>query len=119
METEMVTLVQTRGDTAGYKFQRKTVGKQVIMTTPDAMFVTIKGNSNTARILIQKPLEEMTQTEDGYWHWHTEPGDTAKLPYGCYVGDVEVHNNGGIFTISKFKFVLTEERTWSSGEQEY
>ena len=61
MGAEMVTLVQTRGDTAGYKFQRKTVGKQVIMTTPDAMFVTIKGSPNTATILIQKPLEEMTK----------------------------------------------------------
>ncbi len=115
----MTTLTQTRGDTAGFKFQRKTVGGNVIKTTPDAMFVTIKGSPNTATILIQKPLEEMTMTEDGYWHWHTEPGDTAKLPYGCYVGDVEVHKNGGIITISKFKFVLTEEETWSSGEQEF
>lgn len=115
----MVTLKQTRGDTRGYKFTRKNSAGQVITTAPDALFVTVKTDWNTGDIVFQKPMEEMTLDEEGTWHWHTEPADTAKLPYGEYYGDVEVHKNGGIFTISKFIFDVTVEATWSSGEEEF
>lgn len=115
----MVTLSQTRGDTRGYKFQRKNSAGEVITTEPDALFVTIKTDWNTDDIVFQIKMDEMTLDENGWWHWHTEPQDTAELPYGKYYGDVEVHKNGGIFTISKFVFQITEEATWSSGEKEY
>ena len=115
----MKTLENTRGDTRGFRFQRKASDGSVIKTAPDDMFITVKESWNTKTILFQKPMSEMTQSEDGYWHWHTEPADTALLPYGKYCGDLEVHKNGGIFTISKFIFDVTKEATWSSGEREY
>lgn len=113
------TYSMTRGDTKGYKFQRKDKTGAVILGNPDAMYVTIKTDWKTPRILIQIPLEEMTQSEDGYWHFHFEPTDTGPLPYGTYCGDVEVHKNEAIFTISKFYLKLTDEATWSSGEREF
>lgn len=113
------TYSMTRGDTKGYKFQRKDKTGAVILGAPDAMYVTIKTGWSTSRILIQIPLEEMTQSEDGYWHFHFEPTDTGPLPYGTYCGDVEVHTNGATFTISKFYLKLTDEATWSSGEREF
>ena len=107
----------TRGDTKGYKFQRKDTSKAVIKTDPDEMFVTIKSDWETAEILVQIPMADMVKDEDGTWHFHFEPTDTGPLPYGTYCGDIEVHVSEAIFTISKFYLELTKEVTYSSGER--
>lgn len=111
-----MTLTQTRGDTAGYTFQRKDAEGAIITTEPDAIYFTIKKSYKDKTALVQKKKADMTMDQDGTWHFTIQAGETDALPFGPYVYDIEVITNDAVTTISKGSFNLTEEATWASNE---
>ncbi len=114
--TVLPTIKQTRGDTRGYRFTRKDANGQTITAVPKALYFTVKSSFRTPGFIFQKTIEDMTQDENGAWHFRVEPEDTNNLCYGEYVYDVEVIHAGIKTTISKGKFVVTEESTWAINE---
>ena len=106
----------TRGDTAGYNFQRKDAEGNVITTTPDALYFTVKAKWTDEKALIQKTINDMTKDEDGTWHFVIQSDETDGLPYGNYVYDIEVIDDDAVQTISKGMLTITEEATWQVNE---
>lgn len=111
-----MNLTQTRGDTAGYYFQRLDSDGQPITATPDALYFTIKSDWTDATALLQKKISDMTMDSDGTWHFVIQAGETDNMRYGDYVFDIQVNDNDAVFTIAKGKFTLTPEATWQINE---
>lgn len=111
-----MALKQTRGDTRQYYFKRLDNEGHAITTTPEGLYFTVKQSFECPRPLFQKTLNNMAMDEDGTWRFTVEAADTNKLPYGNYVYDIEVVDDGAVTTISKGKFILTGESTWAINE---
>lgn len=112
----MSNLIQTRGDTAGYFFQRLNTDGAVITDTPDKLYFTIKSTFGSKDALLQKTLADMTMEQDGTWKFVIQAQETDHLNYGSYVYDIEVIDDDRVSTIAKGKFTLTEEATWKVNE---
>lgn len=112
-----MNLTQTRGDTMSYTFQRHASDGTVITTTPESMIFTVKGSWNTSTIKIEKNIEDMAMDNDGVWRFTIEPTETAKMSYGRYFYDLQITDNGSVTTVAKGQFILTEEATWTAGEE--
>lgn len=108
----MDTLSQTRGDTVSYTFQRKTASGDVIFTTPESIYFTLKENFNSSKIIVQKDKSKMRMDSMGVWRFTLEHSDTEELPYGVYVWDIQITEHGAVTTIAKGKLKLTQEATW-------
>lgn len=108
----MDTLSQTRGDTVSYTFQRLDMNGDVIFTTPEALFFTLKTNFETNKIIVQKDLSKMNMDSTGTWRFTLEHEDTKDLPYSNYVFDIQVTESGAVSTIAKGILRLTQEATW-------
>ena len=102
----------TRGDTIALQFQRKDLDGEPITTTPTAIYFTVKESFDVPFMVIQKTLADMEMDADGFWHFTIAPAETEVLPYGEYVYDVEVTDEGAVITIAKGAFVLEGEATW-------
>lgn len=102
----------TRGDTGQFKFQRKDAEGHVILTTPDALYFTVKKSYQSPSVVFQKDLDDMTLDENGTYHFTIEPTDTQALDYGNYVYDIEVTESDYVQTIAKGSLKLTAEATW-------
>lgn len=107
---------QTRGDTRQYNFKRLNSDGEAITTIPDALYFTVKTSYDVQTPVFQKTIDNMAMDEDGTWRFTIEASDTNNLPYGAYVYDVEVIENGAVTTISKGKFILEGESTWAVNE---
>lgn len=106
----------TRGDTYRFKFQRKTKeDHEVIMTTPDEMWFTVKTSNSTENIIIQKTFgnKDITFDEEGYYHSVITHEETMSLPYNEYYYDIQIKlDNDDIKTIAKGKLTLEKEVTF-------
>lgn len=111
----MIKIELIRADTRGFKFQRKNADGSVIMTTPNSIYFTVKSSFDTPNILLQKEMDDMTMDENGFWHFKLLPEDTAKIPYGVYVCDIQITQDDNVKTTTG-TFKLTGEATWTSTE---
>lgn len=109
-------LNQTRGDTATYTFQRKNADGEIITSTPDALYFTVKKAYTDKTPLVQKKIDDMAMAEDGTWSFTIQAGETDMLAFGNYVYDIQVNDNDAVTTIAKGAFTLTPEATWQSNE---
>lgn len=103
----------TRGDTGLYKFQRLDSDGDVITTTPDAIYFTVKESYTSSTVAIQKTIDDMTMDDDGTWHFTIDPDDTNDLEYGAYVYDLEVTADEYVCTIAKGTLRILAEATWA------
>lgn len=110
----------TRGDTKPLlKFKLKDKeGNLLKLADTDKLYFTVKQNSNSKKILIQKKLGDgITITDDGYIHIRLESNDTAGLNYGQYGYDIEIKTGTGIVkTLAIGSITLTEEYTFKEDE---
>lgn len=106
----------TRGDTGAFKFQRLDASGNVITTTPDAIYFTVKKSYDCDSFIFQKSLSDMTMDEDGTWHFVIAPNDTATMAYGSYIYDIEVTSGDYVKTIAKGRLVIEEESTWTANK---
>ena len=49
----------TRGDTGQFKFQRKDAEGHVILTTPDALYFTVKKSYQSPTVVFQKTIDDI------------------------------------------------------------
>lgn len=105
-----------RGDSRGFKFQRKNYQQEAITDTPETLFFTVKTSFKVVDYLFQKKLDNMWMTQDGYWHFKLNPQDTESLPYGKYCWDVQVVQNGFKTTIARGYLKLLDESTFKENE---
>lgn len=106
-------MVLIRGDTGAFKFQRLDQSGAPIVTTPDAIYFTVKKSYTNQEEVFQKDLSDMSfSNEDNSWHFIIQPSDTSSLDYGSYVYDLEVTENDYVQTIAKGKLIIDEESTW-------
>lgn len=110
------TITFTRGDTAGFKFQRLDTDGNVIMQIADELYFTVKTQFTNQGFVLQKTLDDMTFDEDGFYHFVIEPEDTNALKFADYVYDIETIQGGVKSTPLKGKFVMTPESTWQANE---
>lgn len=105
-----------RGDTAKYKFQRVN-SEGVITTRPSSLYFTVKETANMESVVFQKTIDDMTQDEDGTWHFTIEPEDTNGKQYGDYVFDIEVIEAESVkTTVAYGVFKIKPEVTWVQNE---
>lgn len=110
------TKYMVRGDSKAYKFQRKDKEGNILTDTPTTLFFTVKTSFKTQEYVLQKNLENMYITQDGYWHFVLNPEDTEDLPYGKYCWDIQVVQDGFKTTIARGHLELTNESTWEVNE---
>lgn len=110
------TKYMVRGDSKAYKFQRKDREGNILTDTPTTLFFTVKTSFKTQEYVLQKNLENMYITQDGYWHFFLNPEDTEDLPYGKYCWDIQVVQDGFKTTIARGYLFLTDESTWKENE---
>ena len=83
----------TRGDSFLFKFQRKNINNEIILTKSQKMWFTVKEDYETKDILIQKSLDNGIEfANDGYYHIEIRPNDTRNLDYGIYVCDIQIES---------------------------
>lgn len=109
-------LSMTRGDTAGFKFQRLDNDGNVIEARPNKLFFTVKKSYEDEGFVFQKKLDDMTFDENFWWHFRILPEDTDRLKYGTYVYDLETIQSGVKSTISKGNLIISSESTWAINE---
>lgn len=112
----MTILSVIRGDTARWKFQRRDMNGDVILTQADELYFTVKKNYNTSDYILQKTISDFIFDNDGTYHLILAAEDTELLKYGDYVFDIEVTTNEYVQTIAKGKFIIAEESTWVSNK---
>lgn len=111
-----------RGDTSNLKkFRIKDLNESIIeLTNNEQLYFTMKQNTNSNKVLIQKTINNgIYLEEDGYYHITLEANDTSKLNYGTYVYDIELKSiNPKLFvkTLIEGTITLTDEVTWEVNE---
>ena len=103
----------TRGDSLPLKFQRLDDDGNVITVRPSALYFTVKKTFDHTTFILQKSIDDMTFGEDEFYHLVIDPSETAAIPYGDYVFDVEVTTEGYVWTIAKGILHITQEATWT------
>ena len=111
----------TRGDTQKLSFYRKDKEGNVIKTTPEAAYFTVKNNTATKDVILQKKLSDMTlDTETGKYSFYILPEDTNNLNYGSYNYDIEIKDTIDsipyVKTISIGTLKITKEVTFAINE---
>ena len=108
----------TRGDTYRFKFQRKDANGKIIFQRAEKMWFTVKTSAYSEKIIIQKTLENgITFSEDdGYYHIVINPIDTKKLSYIDYEYDIQIENQGNVFTLTKGVLSIEKEITFEGGD---
>lgn len=105
-----------RGDTKGFKFQRKDGEGHPITTIADKIYFTVKKTYNNLEPIFQKTIDDMTFDNDGTYHFIINPEDTDGIPYGTYYYDIERIQSRDKRTISRGEFVVQDEITFARNE---
>lgn len=110
-----------RGDTLKLSFVRKDSENNTILTIPEAIYFTVKTNTNKEEAIFQKTLEDMEKNEiTGEYVFYINPEDTNSMNYGTYKYDLEVKDTiddiNYTKTIALGDFVVKEEVTFVSNE---
>lgn len=107
----------TRGDTQFLQFQIKDVNGDLIeLTDEDVIYFTVKQNSNSKKIIIQKRYPDDINYSDGYFNFVIESQDTSNLQYGQYQYDIELKSGEYVKTLGIGTIEITEEITFKNDE---
>lgn len=108
-----------RGDTQVIKFILTDLNRNIIsLTSADRIYFTVKNNSYSNDVLIQKTIGNGIELkDDGYYYVTINSDDTSKLEYGQYGYDIELKTGTGIVkTLTIGSITLTEEYTFKGDE---
>lgn len=107
----------TRGDTQFFRFQVKDgEGNPIQLKDGDNLYFTVKQNSNSEDVLIQKKYPDEIQYSDGYFNFVLNSEDTSDMDYGTYNYDIELKSGDYVKTLGQGTITLTEEITFRSDE---
>ena len=108
-----------RGDTQVVNFPLVDKnGDPVKLTENDNLYFTVKQNTNSEDVLIQKKYPENISYDDtsGYYIFTLESEDTSEMPYGTYSYDIELKSGTFVKTLGDGSITLTEEVTFRGDE---
>ena len=105
LENNIISFV--RGDTFSFSVELLTTDDVPYeLKENDKLVFTVKKTPNTSKVLIQKQIGSSMDVR-------IDHEDTADLPYGNYVYDVQLTNELGTKTvIEPTSFILKEEVNW-------
>lgn len=105
LENNIISFV--RGDTYRFSVELLTDDDApYILKENDKLVFTVKKTPYTSKVLIQKQINSSMEVLINH-------EDTADLPYGKYVYDVQLTNEIGVTTvIEPTSFILKEEVNW-------
>ena len=107
-----------RGDTQYIKFQLKDgSGNPIQLEDDEKIYFTLKQNSNSKKVLLQKKFPADISFADGYYQLELSSKDTSKLAYGSYQYDIELKINDFVKTLLMGTITLTEEITFQGDEK--
>lgn len=116
MEPKEFDIEFPRGNTCLIEFNLldKTKKNPLILTNSDELYFTVKNNSNTTEIKLQKKfsLGDVTQEADGTCKIMIETEDTNNWKYGSYEYDICVESGNYRKTIGIGKFTVTKVITF-------
>lgn len=108
-----------QGNDKIFTFIRKDVNGNVITTTPQQIWFTVKKSYENMSSLISKTLGNgIEQNNDGSWNIRINAGDTLSAKTGKYVCDVKIiDENGREITIVKPQdFIILDVVTTRSSQ---
>lgn len=111
-----------RGDTYPLRKFRVTDknGNVIQLTDTEQLYFTVKTDSNTRDVLIQKRINSGIELgNDGYYHITMEAEDTNGLDYATYVYDIQLKSTRTkniVKTLFDGTITLTDEVTWGVNE---
>ena len=105
-----------RGDTCPITFNLEDKNQNVLSNF-DEIYFTVKKSYSKDEVVLQKKLTrgEITYSE-GTYTLILLHGDTATLPYGKYVYDIQVKSGIYYKTVCIGNMTLSNESTWKSNE---
>lgn len=110
----------TRGDTQIIKFQLKDANNNLLeLTDTDRLYFTVKDNSKSNKVSIQKTNIDGIEYRDGFYILVITSEDTSNLQYKDYQFDIEFKSGDFVKTLTIGTITLTEEITWRGDENDY
>ena len=105
-----------RGDTVKLKIRRHDANGDPILVPAQKLFMTVKTQYSAKNVILQKTIDDMFFTPDGFYHITINPEDTDGLPYGEYVYDIEIVIDDYKKTVCKGTLILDTEATHAGDE---
>ena len=114
------TIQINRGTTLRLKAQRKNYDDTPILTKAQGVFFCVKKKWTDATPLFKIDVDEMTFSEDGYYHFTIKPTDTEKIPYGKYVWDFTATESDDAYRAKPAHgyFIIGNSSCWIINETE-
>lgn len=114
------TIGINRGTTLNLKAQRINYDGDPILTVAQEIYFVVKKRWTDQEALIIKDLNDMTFTEDGYYHFTINPTDTENLAYGQYVWDFTPVENNNAYRAKPAHgyFIIGNSAGWIINETE-
>jgi hypothetical protein len=106
-----------RGDSLLFKSLLKRADGIVIQKEDlESLFVTIKNSEYSKEYIIQKNINEISITSDGYAHIILNPEETSRLEQTNYKCDIEVTLKNGIRKTKLFSINVVNDITTHGGD---
>ena len=106
-----------RGDTQVIKFQLKDgEGNLVQLGLTDNLYFTVKQNSNSEEVLLQKTYPNDIKYVDEYYIFTITSEDTSSLAYGSSSYDIELKSGDYVKTLGMGSMTVTDEITFRGDE---
>lgn len=100
------TFNMVRGDTLSFGFEIQ--GTEQL----DTAYFSCKTDAYDSEYVFQKSLNDgITAAGNGKYRVRVAPGDTADIEAGTYYYDLEIGENGDIYTILKGKLKIDQDIT--------
>lgn len=117
---KLQTLQLNRGTTLKLKAQRKDYHGNPILDEAEEIYFCVKNKWTDETPIILKDLDDMTFTEDGYYHFVITPDDTEKLPYGKYVWDFTAIEDNDDYRVKPARgyLIVGNSSCWIENETE-
>jgi hypothetical protein len=107
-----------RGDTEGLFFTLTSKGNVPIMGITEEIYWTMKKSYKASEAILQKKWSDgdILFTANGQGQIILEHDDTAQLPYGTYVYDIQFKSKDYVCTVIEGELELTDESTHKINE---
>lgn len=111
----MENITMPRGDLRNVHFTVHDANDSEVSNGFTQITFTVKANTSSRKIVIQKKLTDGTITKDGnVYSFSIKPEDTDYLDYGTYYYDIELIRGDEIHQTFVGKLIITEEVTFAS-----
>lgn len=106
-----------KGDSLLFKFQVKTSDDIVIDSDEiQSLFVTLKTNKSAKNFVLQKNIDDVKFSSNGYVHVMFNSDETERLKPLEYSGDIEITLKNGLRKTKLFQLSVVQDITTHGGD---